>query len=197
MFTATGVVILAGGKSVRMGFPKPYLDVNGKTLLEHIHSVYAAFTDSIHVVMNAEFCRGEWSQKYSDLATRMNIQLNPHPEYGRGFSLQLGLARMIDKSFCFVQNVDNLAAPESVRTLIRKRDKFGYTVPVMNGKSGHPIIIGRPVMDNILAEQPGEFKLNEFLHDYPRTEVAVNDPGIFLNLNTQDEYRNFLSELKR
>lgn len=190
-----GVVILAGGKSVRMGYPKPFLEVNGETMIERIHRVYSSFTDSINVVLNGEYSEGKWEHYFRNIADKFDVQLNPHPEHGRGFSLQLGLARMTKASFVIIQNVDNVVTGELIEALLAKKNKLGYTVPVMNGKRGHPVLISRRVANKILAVPPGDFRLDIFLSSFPATEVPVNDPAIFTNLNTQSDYRNFLQQL--
>ena len=56
-----GVVILAGGKSERMDFPKIYLDIKGKTFLSKIAQEYSdAEIDNICLVINKDYCEGIW-----------------------------------------------------------------------------------------------------------------------------------------
>lgn len=194
LFKNTGVIILAGGKSSRMNYPKPYLEINTKeTLLEKVHRSYSAFTPKIEVVLNAEFGSGQWKDLYKRHSEKMRIQLNPYPEYGRFFSIQLGLARMPGKAFCLVQNIDNPVSPETILALVKNKTPYGYTVPVVDGKSGHPVLIARTIMNSILSMNPGGYILSDFLKSYPRTEVSVPEKKILLNLNTDSDFKSYLS----
>ncbi len=192
LFRNTGVIILAGGKSERMGYPKPFLEVNGTTLLETIHGEYEPFTGKIEVVLNSQFCDGSWKTTCDALNRKMRIQLNDHPGRGRFYSLRLGLPGMTGKAFCFLQNVDTPVSQEVILALAAAKNPAGYTVPVCEGRSGHPILISRTIMNAILLAGPGEIILSEFLKQFPRREVRVEDPGIFLNLNTEEAYRDYL-----
>jgi len=191
LFADTGVVILSGGKSSRMSYPKCFLVANERMLLEITHTVYSGFSDSVYVVLNSELSKGQWQSTFRDLSERMNFILNEYPERGRGFSVRSGIGTMTHKEFCFLQNVDNPVSRNTIFSLIANKNSEGYTVPVLNEKSGHPILISRRVMDGILAEESDNFILSDILRQYPRREVQVNDPGIFTNLNTPDDFRKF------
>lgn len=196
LFRNTGVVILAGGKSERMGYPKPFLDVNGITLLESTYKKYETFSGRIEVILNGQFAGHSWKATYDSLREKMRIRLNDHPELGRFHSLQLGLSGMTGKAFCFLQNVDTPVSQEVILALAAARNPAGYTVPVCEGKRGHPVIISRTVMNAILYAGRGDFILSDFLKQFPRKEVRVDDPGILLNLNTEETFRDYLQLLE-
>lgn len=196
-FEDVGVVILSGGKSTRMSYPKCFLGIKENLLLEMTHAVYASFTDSISVVLNAELSRGQWQVIFRDLSQRMNFRLNEFPDRGRGFSIRLGLRTVALKEYCFMQNVDNPVSRNTILSIVSEKYSEGYTVPVMNGRSGHPILLSRSVMDRILSLESDNFVLHDILRQYPRKEVQVNDPGIFTNLNTAEDVRQYTSTIAK
>jgi CTP:molybdopterin cytidylyltransferase MocA len=92
MSSKTGVLILAGGKSERMIFPKAYLLFNGKTFLKKIiEEYYEAGIKNIYVVLNDDFCNGEWEKYIDEVKSIVTIIKNPNPELGRFHSLKLGI----------------------------------------------------------------------------------------------------------
>ena len=58
--TSISAIILAGGKSIRMGRDKALLSINNRPLLTHICTVAQDFLNSVYVVT-------PWSAKYQDL----------------------------------------------------------------------------------------------------------------------------------
>ena len=108
MEATTGVLILAGGKSERMIFPKPYLLFEGETFLKKIVEEYHnAGIKSICVIINEEFCKGKFEKFIDEVESKTIIIKNPNPELGRFHSLKLGLANILNLDFCFIQNIDN------------------------------------------------------------------------------------------
>jgi molybdenum cofactor cytidylyltransferase len=59
----------------------------------------------------------------------------------------------------------------------------GIVAPAMAGKRGNPVGFGRVHLDALLALR-GEEGARRLLKTFPVTEVAVDDPGIFLDVDT-------------
>jgi molybdenum cofactor cytidylyltransferase len=55
--------------------------------------------------------------------------------------------------------------------------------PVMDGRRGNPVGFGRVHLDALLALQ-GDQGARRLLHTFPVTELAVQDPGIFKDIDT-------------
>lgn len=197
LFHDIGVVILAGGRSTRMEQPKCFLPVNNKTLLETTYDECARVSSCTRVVLNAEFTTGQWEPVYRKLSQKMQFILNHHPELGRGFSLQLALATMPSVNYCILQNVDNPVSLETLSALASSKNEAGYTVPVTNGRCGHPILISRRIMNALLNCTPGNFILSNFLKGYSRRLVEVPDARIHINLNSPSDFRDYTQQFLR
>ena len=96
MVSRFGVLILAGGKSSRMGYPKAFLRMGKSMMIEHIVDTYSEFTNDINVVLNQEFATDHWQPCLATLVHKVNIIPNQYPEKGRFYSIKLGLAQMKD-----------------------------------------------------------------------------------------------------
>ena len=94
MEAITGVLILAGGKSERMVFPKPYLLFEGKTFLKKIvEEYYNSGIKNICVVINEEFCKGEFEKYIDEIKSKVTIIKNPNSELERFHSVKLGIKK--------------------------------------------------------------------------------------------------------
>lgn len=183
-------VILAGGKSRRMGCPKPYLDFEGKTFVEKIISVYkTAGVENISVVLNRNYILPIWKKLLTHLKKEVNIIVNENNIEGRFHSVKLGLGSLDKMNYCFIQNVDNpFVRTDLLHELYRNRNPNGYTVPIYEGKGGHPVLLSKSIAENILRIETVDISLREILSDFNRYDVSVNDPSILLNINTPDDY---------
>src|ERR1035437_1307843 len=190
------VVILAGGKSSRMNYPKPYLDIEGMAFIEKISDTYKqAGIGSIIVVLNSKFCEGKWLNIYEKCKAKFTVVKNNKPELGRFYSLQLGLKEIGDEEFCFIQNVDNpYISDEIIDKIWENRNQEGYSSPVFNGKGGHPILISRYIMDQIGNTENVDISLIKYLSTYPKKEVEMNSDLVLRNINTPEEYFDLVTE---
>lgn len=211
MHDINGVLILAGGKSERMNFPKAYLLYEGETFLKMIvDEYYNAGIKNIFVVLNEDFCYGAW-QKYIDpIISRATIIKNKNSGFGRFHSLKLGVKTILDDSkeyilssvkghskdmeFCFVQNIDNpFVNPEIINNLLNAANPEGFTSPLFRGKNGHPILISKKIIQHLNNLPDEDFNLRSILSGFPKCEVEVNSNGILANINTADDYENYLA----
>lgn len=190
-----GVLILAGGKSERMFFPKAFLLCEGKTFLKKIvEEYYDAGLKNIYVVLNENFCTAEWSNYLNQVKSRIRLIKNPNPELGRFHSLKLGIKKMQDPDFCFIQNIDNpFVNKEVIKSLMESGNSEGYTSPVFNGKNGHPVLISKKIMQHINKLPEGDFNLRTILSGFPKLDVQINTDEILININTAEDYKKHIA----
>ena len=134
-----GVLVLAGGLSERMNYPKPWLQFNKKhTFLEKIIEQYSAFgVNQQVVVLNEKFGGSQWTQQLSVIDNHARVILNDKPEKGKSYSIYLGLEHIRDCSYVFIQNIDNPFIDENLLSLLKQNSNYkGYTAPVYEGKRG-------------------------------------------------------------
>ena len=102
------VIILSGGKSLRMQHPKAFLKIDDKTLVEHLVNVYIEFgiVEPI-VILNKTLFTGEWMNIITKLYQKAKIGFNQYTVLGRTYSIQMGLDGLEYAEDCFIQNIDN------------------------------------------------------------------------------------------
>lgn len=179
------VLILAGGRSERMGSPKPFLLKDGMTFIENIVNGYFHFeVKQAVLVLNNNFIRF-----LPSLIQNVKIVPNNHPEMGRLYSLKKGLKQLSDSDFIFIQNVDN---PFVERNVLNKmwacRSSHSFVMPVFSGKGGHPILLPKKIVRSILSENNAFCTLKEILQKFDRIEVETGSDKIFTNINTWNDY---------
>lgn len=187
-------VILAAGQSARMGVSKPMLKFDHKmNFLERIVSVYkSAGIQDIVVVINPKM-NVELHSSPSTVIKGCKLIVNHQPELGRMNSIKIGLGE-IQNSFVFIQNIDNPFVTDNVLlSLVNEIGAFDFAVPAISGNSGHPVLLSKKIIANVLRNQKNDLNLREFLKPFIRKEIQVEDPGILVNINTPDDYRLYFS----
>jgi molybdenum cofactor cytidylyltransferase len=181
------VLIIAGGTSARMGYPKPYLPFQDRTLIEYIIDTYQEICGDIYVVLNHALAGGEWKKNVQNIEKNAVIILNKHPEAGKFHSIKMGL-KQVESLYCFIQNTDNPVSRETILKLAENRNPDGYTVPVFQGRGGHPVLVSRDIMDGVI-KAGNETQWKEFLAAFSRVNVELSDPEVLLNINTPADYQ--------
>ena len=191
-----GVLILAGGKSERMVFPKPYLLFEGKTFLKKIvEEYYNSGIKNIYVVINEEFCKGEYEKYIDEVKSKVTIIKNTDPELGRFHSVKLGIKKMLNSDFCFIQNIDNpFVNVELIESLMESRNSVGYTSPIYKGRKGHPILVSKKFIQHLNDLPDRNFNLKNILSSFPKSEVEVDNGSILININTPDDYKEHIEK---
>ena len=152
MKSSFSALILAGGKSERMGFPKPWLKKNkNATFLADIISVYRQIgIKNVIVVLNKTFATSKWKKEVAEIQKRAILILNADAEKGRLHSIRLGL-KACSSEHIFIHNVDNpYVESEVLEQLIINASNSRATIPSYNGKGGHPVIIDSYIKNEII-----------------------------------------------
>lgn len=189
------VIILAAGKSTRMGRSKAFLKYNEQeTFIEHIINQYIDFgCKQIIVVSNVIDIK--WFLVNIDIfPTDKNIRIvvNHHPEWHRFYSLKLAAEKIINEKHVFVHNVDNpFVDTDMLIELMINRMKADYIIPEFNGKGGHPILLSEKIIADVKVTQEDQLHFKDFLNQYPKKKVKVDDEKVLININTIDEYHKY------
>ena len=188
------VVILAAGLSSRMKFPKFLLKYDEKyTFLEHIVSVYKSFgCAEIIIVINKR--DNKLIDKCTEIYNSKDVKLviNDFPELERFYSLKLGLRKLVNKRNVFIHNADNPFVNNAIlKSLLDNGSDVNFVIPVFYGKGGHPILLHKKVVVDIVKEERDNLNLKYFLKSYSKRAVKVNDRKILVNINTTQDYIDF------
>jgi len=190
-------IILAAGESSRMGRDKALLPWRGQTFLSATIDVLTPFTQLVIVVAgsNAEILKPEV------YARGASLTVNPTPEKGQFSSLRVGLQEVLNhgRDAAIVTLVDRPpAAPETIKTLLKALAKDSVkwaAVPEHQGKHGHPIVIGREMIEAFLRADPTSTARDvEHANQQHIEYVPVNDPNVIANINTPEDYQQVAGE---
>jgi molybdenum cofactor cytidylyltransferase len=192
-------IVLAGGKSSRMGRTKALLPTGrgSETFLERVaRTLSSAGIEDIVVVVGADAAviKGATLQ----LPSGVRIVDNPDFERGQVTSLVAGL-RAVDTSRApavLVTLIDvPLVTSATVRTLMAVQQGGGAPIvrPVSNGRHGHPVIFGRVLFDELQHADPAVgAKSIVRAHAGEMIEVPIDDEGAFIDIDTPEDYQRII-----
>jgi nicotine blue oxidoreductase len=186
-------LVLAAGRSERMGQPKAWLRVDGEALLARIVRVArAAGVAPIVVVVGAEADPALVNRR--DLETRLpGSALTPvvgRPEGTQIDSIRAGLAAIPKDAAVLLWPVDHpFAGRELVREMMAALDRPDQIVlPVAGGRRGHPILLGPNATAELLSSLADDGADRVVRRSAERIiEVAAADPRGAAILNTPED----------
>jgi len=197
-------VILAAGASTRMGKDKALLEwppsgATSDTLLSAAIRAFVPFNDLVIVVAG---------KNAADITPVVDasggfLTINPEPERGQFSSLQCGLHEVLNhgRDAAMITLVDK--PPVKASTLTKLRTEFDSAlsagkwaaVPEYGGRHGHPILIGREMIEAFLkAPVTANAREVQRQHQARIHYVPVDDPDTTMNLNTPDDYARLASQ---
>lgn len=180
-----GAVVLAAGRSVRMGANKLLADLGNKPVLAHVlGALQSAGLPAIVVTGNAE-------AEIAAIADRFGFPGVHAPRYAEGLSRSLAagiaaapddwaaaLVLLGDMPGVTAEHIGNLAAAAGARRIV---------VPVHDGKRGNPVAWGRRYfarLRGLEGDVGGKALLAEFADDI--VEVPVASDAIFMDVDTPE-----------
>ncbi len=186
-------VILAAGESLRMGQEKALLTYRGTTLLGGGIESLRPHTEMVVVVA------GKNAEAISPVVYAAGAFLveNPAPERGQFSSLQVGLREVLyrGRDAAIVLLVDRPAAERETVGYLRQSflqksaEGIWAVVPEYAGRHGHPIVVGREMMEAFLRA-PATTSARDVKNSLPGrvAYVPVEDPLVAMNVNTPEDY---------
>lgn len=194
----TSAIILAAGKSERMGYPKFMLRcADGQTFLQKLVSEFLLFGCRQVVVVLNEHEYQKVLLQIPEFPSEVLLVENSHPEWGRFYSLKLAVDRIKPIDYIYVGNIDNpFVDAELLGLLYHSAAQADYLMPEYKGRGGHPILISQKIAEDIKTRTTYDYHLKEFLSSYSSLRVEVNNPLVLANINTIDDYRQYFGDWK-
>jgi CTP:molybdopterin cytidylyltransferase MocA len=191
-------IVLAAGKSSRMGRPKAILPLDGDTFLTRIVRTFAdAGVEDIVVVVGHDADAIVASFATVDGVAARFVD-NPDYEQGQLSSLLTGL-RLVDRPGVvgvLMTLVDvPLVSAATVRAVVdRYRTTRAPIVrPVQGNRHGHPVFIDRSLFDALRHADPSAgAKPIIRANVSPAGDVVVDDDGAFADADTPDDYERLV-----
>jgi molybdenum cofactor cytidylyltransferase len=196
-------VILAAGESTRMGrdkalLPWPPNAPAGGTLLSTAINGLSEFCDLVTVVCG----KNEAALRPVIYGCGAFLVQNPNPDVGQFSSLQVGVREVLNqgRDSAMVTLVDR--PPPQSTTLQSLMDAFTSrdhsvwsVVPEFQGKHGHPILIGREMIEAFLRAPATSIARDiEHANQQRILYVPVNDPFVTANIDTPEQYASLQSQ---
>ena len=179
-------VILAAGESRRMGYPKPLLEVGGRTFIEQIAETMLAVVPRLVIVIGAHRERVRTA-----IPRDVRIALVENPNYSRGqlSSLKVGLSAILpDSTGALVHLGDHpMVRVETFQAIVDSYNQTSKPILIArhDGHRGHPVIFDRALFAELQSAPEQEGARHVINADASRVAyVDLNDPGINLDLDT-------------
>lgn len=198
--SAHDCILLAAGPSTRMGRPKQIEPVCGVPLFLYALRTALRSCSRVIVVEGAVPLAPYLSPHLPpSLCAGERVVAIRNEQYLRGQlgSLQLGL-RQRRSPGAFIMLADlPLVAPgtyDAVAEAVHPGDAAAY--PVHAGRRGHPVWVGAPAIELLLAASPKRQAMGVIAPLAPR-EVEVADPGIYLDADTPEALADVARTLRQ
>jgi len=184
-------IILAAGRSERMGTPKPLLAIEGSTFLETIiENLKGAGLREIIVVLGHRAMEIK-----SHLPADVKSIVNDNYERGQLSSLKRGLGLLSSDTDAFLMVlVDHpLVSVVTYRAIIDLLEKGAPIVlPKYKGKRGHPVGFSTAYIKELMdaPEDIGaRFVIKNNIDNL--VELPVYDRNVCFNINTKEDYERY------
>lgn len=185
-------IVLAAGRSQRMGAFKPLLPFGNKTVIEAcIESLRRGGAETVVVVIGNDSPAENLRQHLSDSA--VTFAINPDPASEMSDSIACGVVQLPDEARAvLIIPADHPAVPpEVVAILIAEWRKGAHlVVPTNAGRGGHPVLIDLKFRTELTNLDP-EHGLKELFqaHSAAVSRPMVNTNLIARDMDTWDDYR--------
>ncbi len=183
-------VVLAAGRSRRMGAQKLLLPYGGSTIVEAV--VRAALEASLQgaiVVLGAD----EERVRANLAPCAVTFAVNEDWERGMFSSVRAGFEALPEKATAAVVMLGDqpFVKPETIDELVARyrETRRGVVLPVHGGRRGHPVLIDTKFKSEILSLGP-EATLRDIVrtHTDEVLEVEIDDPDILRDIDTPEDY---------
>jgi molybdenum cofactor cytidylyltransferase len=190
-------IILAAGRSSRMGAFKPLLPFGPKTVVEScIDALRAGGVETVIVVVSSEQLA-----TFQEHLRQSNVRfaLNPDDASAMSASVELGVRAVPDNTKAvLILPVDHAAVPgEVIAAVIQAWRKGAVLVkPVVDGRGGHPVLVDLRFRDELLRLDPNQGLKGLFAaHETQVTRLPVESNYIARDMDTWDDYRALHEDL--
>lgn len=190
-------LILAAGKSTRMGQPKALLRCGGRRFVSQLAITFrSAGLDDVIVVSGPD--AAELAQALRDDGADARVVENHDRDSGQLSSLLAGLD-VADRPGVEAVLVGLVDAPlvrsDTVRAIVDAWRRMGAPVvrPASGDRHGHPVLFGRAVFADLRKADPSAgARAVVRARRAHAVDVPVDDPGAFDDIDTPGDYARLI-----
>ena len=190
-------ILLAAGESRRMGQLKALLPWQGDTLLGcQVSSLLQAGIHQVVVVLGHKRDRLLPLLEGRD---RVVSVFNPDYQAGKTTSIKTGIKAVLRSppaaaaQTLGLLNVDQPRTADTISTLLSRHESSDclITIPVFQGKGGHPLILDCSLLPELLeiAEASQGIRAVVRKHEERLQRVEVDNAEVLWDLNTPEQYQ--------
>jgi molybdenum cofactor cytidylyltransferase len=183
------IIVVAAGNGSRFGGSTHKLvqTLNQSTVLGNTLS--HAVASHMHVVVVTTQPLAELASHY--VASRDVVVIPPmgdgRSDLGMGFSIAAGVAARAQASGWLVLPGDMpMVKPSTMQAVARELEHFPVAFAQHRGIRGHPVGFGAELYSE-LVKLKGDQGARRLVARYPAHAVEVNDPGVLMDVDTEDD----------
>ena len=185
-------IVLAAGRSERMGAFKPLLPFGKTTVIDScIEHLREGGVETIVVVV-AQDARGEKLQQHLN-GSNVTFAVNPNPASEMGDSIAYGVRQLSGQTRAvLITPADHPAVPAEVVVQLIEEWQRGaqLIVPTFETRGGHPVLLDIRFRAELLKLDPqGGLKKLFQIHFPTVSRLAVESKYIARDMDTWDDYR--------
>lgn len=181
-------ILLAAGKSRRMGSCKQLLPLGGTTIIGRcLDALFKGGVDEVVVVI---------SKEGSDVAEAVRgypvvTVVNPDAEGDMASSVRTGRDALASKASGVIISLCDypLVSADTIYSLVKEHESLPdqIIIPCHQEKRGHPLLFPR----SFLNELSTEMILRDLARKHPEQicHLECEDPGILIDMDTPEDYR--------
>jgi CTP:molybdopterin cytidylyltransferase MocA len=193
----TSAILLAAGKSRRMGAFKPLLPFGERTVVEAcVGNLLEGGVEEVVVVVGHR--ADEMRERLAHLPIRFAV--NAETESEMGVSIARGVEQVSTQAKAtFIALVDQPAIPPAIIAFLNeagKRKGKRLIIPEYEGRGGHPVRIDLSLRHELMNLDPQRGLRTLFeVHREEVLRVPVNSPFVARDMDQWDDYRALYREI--
>ena len=201
------LILLAGGRSSRMGSPKGLLDYHGVPwILEQVSRFRVIKNPKVYIGLGYDYEKYveaiPWFNSAIDRSfnyngTEVKVVINYEPELGPFSTLQKVLNSIDPKETVIVQPVDvPLLNKQNLSAIINENNSV--VIPVCDDHKGHPVKLKSEFWNTLLAINltSDNARLDTQIKEYNTSSITylkASDNAVYQNINTQKDWKYYLN----
>ncbi len=196
------LILLAGGRSTRMGSPKGLLDYHGTPwILEQITRYKFIKNPTIYIGLGYDYkqylnaipwFKDAIGNSYTYDGVEVSVIINDQPQLGSFSTLQTVLREIDEHSAIIVQPIDvPLLNEQGLTSIINENNAI--VIPTCDHKNGHPVKLKPEFWKALLSiEVSSKYaRLDTQIKQFDKlsvTYVKVFDDSVYQNINTKKKW---------
>ena len=187
--TAVAAIVLAAGRSRRMGAFKPLLPFGEQTVIEScVENLIAANVLEVVVVVGHRSDEIQAALRYA----QVRFAINPLADSEMNASIAYGVQEVSHKAEAILIGLVDQPAVEAgtIKTIIETWKRGALLVqPAFNRRGGHPVLIDMQFRDDLLHLDPQEGLRGFFgAHRHEVVRLPVDSPFVARDIDTWEDY---------